>query len=364
MSNIKATTLIFIAFLLSGCALTDNITRAGKGPAATPTQGAAAAVVQVTATLKPSTPTPVQSPSPIWQDTQIAAQKDSAAQQIVAANKLIEAADKQSTNLAKESTLVTRKETHEHSMVNATTTLIVASGTKDEADRQFQKIVPTLIVAGTQAMYTGHKATSEIALNFGVGLGVAAIGLALLVAMTTSRKVAPPAQPAQQVEHEADEMKQWERSFAPVSKTGMGLHLTPPGDKKSFMQFASAVSSGRKGFAKPDWEGADSPYTRETYKIVYNWLWQYKLIELPAGGKIRWTAEGQEWVDNWIEKFLLFDPPSPTEPELPGYTDFPAKNSQTPENQPPESGGGVVESAGEGVADVETQENTALAGSR
>jgi hypothetical protein len=340
MSKTKTTLILLMVFSLSGCTYVNQMMN--KTPAGTPTISAQSGqVVLATPTIEETTPTPTHSPSPFYMDTQIAADAKSNQEQMIAADKRLEAAHIEQTNIADEKTLVTRKETVEQGIMIATGTQLAIVSTNDQANREFQKIVPTLMVAGTQATYTGYRAASEIALNWLMGIGVVLVAVVLLIAMTTSRKV-----PAKVVEGKSTTYTQDDlvsalentKKFAAVNKNGFGLHLSPPGDQNHFMGFLLAVTSGRKGFAITEWYGADSPYTRDSYKLVYNWLWLHKLIELPPGGKIRFTVEGQGWAERWIERHLITSPSAVDEPIS---TELPSDNSQHPETQGAEGGGEV-----------------------
>jgi hypothetical protein len=341
----KSITVIFLlaSLFVSGCTLLDQLQKPiGASIQKTPTLGQ---VIQASATMDVSTPTITSEPTPNLLDTQLASERDNNAQELVIVDKRLTAVNLELTVEADKKTIVSRQETNDAQALISTGTLLAVSGTNDQAARDFQREIPTIIVAGTQATYTGTKLQSEIAFNWLSGLSAFAIALAILIAITTSRKVAPSA-PATQGSQPPATQKQAPtpstgQRFAPVHKNGMGLHVEPPGNHAHFMIFALAVCSGQKGFSKTEWEGSDSPYNRKTYRVVYDWLWEMDFIELPPGEAIRWTAEGQGWVDNWIDRNLTA---SPIADDLSAFTEFPAENSQPPEIQGAESGGGGVES--------------------
>lgn len=75
----------------------------------------------------------------------------------------------------------------------------------------------------------------------------------------------------------------------------------PPGDPNAFTILAHKVRAGEKGLKINDWEGKDSPYSRATYKPVYNWLWQKRFIDTGVSGKLELTHNGEIYFDAWLE---------------------------------------------------------------
>lgn len=358
MPKKKILILAFISLQLFACTLTSEIS---KTPAGAPTPSPDR-IVQASATMEETLPpTPNYSPTPNTLDTEIAHDKQNNIEQGKIADKRLDAANKEMTVSSDSKTAITRKETDDQGAINAAGTQLVISGTNDEAARRFQIMVPTIIVAGTQAMFTAQKEQSAIVYNYLIGLAAVLFSAAVVIAVVIPRKVPPKSQPKEQQGNgqaqgqsaTSSKPESQPRKFIPVNKNGLGLHLSPPGNHAHFMEFLMKVTTGKKGFSKPEWETADSPYNRETYKVVYNWLWQYKLIELPPGGKIRFTDMGKGWAENWIDANFLH---SPVEDELPISTTSLGEISQPPENQPPESGGEVVLHEDKDESDKESEQ--------
>lgn len=119
------------------------------------------------------------------------------------------------------------------------------------------------------------------------------------------------------------------------------LDATPPGSENAFTALVFAALSGAKGFSKPEWEGRESPYTRDTYATVYNWLWSQKFLTTLPGGKIILTADGEQYFRAWAENHY-----SPTDEFFSNIPQNPGENSQPPESQgyenDAEHGGEVV----------------------
>lgn len=341
----KTITIILLMLSLSGCSFLD---KAAKILAGTPTNdpflSAPVEQVELATPELPEiemTPTLVFTPSPDTFQTQMAAEKANNEQQLLIVNKRLEAAATESANIAENKTQTTRKETHEAGMVIATGTQLAMVGTNDQAARDFRRELPTIIYRGTQAMYAGPIAQSEIAFN--LLAGGAFIVIAFIVVLARIGAVKRPASDQQTQQQTSVEKKKVmppavskTMPFAPVERTGE--YLSPPGNHSHFLIFLMAIFSGKKGFSKPEWEGADSPYNRQTYSVVYNWLFAHKFIELPPGGKLRFTTDGEGWAVGWMDRNYLLSP----EEDDPTYLKLSSENSQAPEIQGPEKAGGVV----------------------
>lgn len=348
MSKTKLITYICIAFLCSGCTLTDQMLKRsipGTLVKATPE------LIEATVTIEPWTPTPDYSPTPNSFETLMAAEKENNEQQLLIVNKRLEAANIESENIAENKTQTTRKETFEAGMVIATGTQLAMVGTNDQAARDFQMQLPTIVYAGTQAMYAGPKAQSEIAFNLMFGTTFIVIAFVVVLARISAMKPQTVQETVQETAQEARAVTKTAKKeptplpFAPVERTGE--YLSPPGNHSHFLIFLMAIFSGKKGFSKPEWETADSPYNRQTYSVVYNWLFQHKFIELPPGGKLRFTKDGEGWAVGWMERNLLLSP----EEDDPTYSQLSSGNSQAREIQGPEKGGEV----GGGISEDEEQ---------
>lgn len=121
----------------------------------------------------------------------------------------------------------------------------------------------------------------------------------------------------------------WERKNDGATLT----NITPPGDHEAFTRFAHMVRSDpMRTLAKDKWEGKDSPYTRETYGSVYAWMAAHKFMNWQGDG-LHLTKDGECFFDDWLLKH-----PTPPKDK---YAKNPAPVTQTPENQTPETEGGL-----------------------
>ncbi len=111
----------------------------------------------------------------------------------------------------------------------------------------------------------------------------------------------------------------------------------PPGDAVAFTIFAYKVRGGHS-LAKDAWEGKDSPYTRDSYRPVYNWMWEHKFVEFTPGAGIRLTPAGETYLDAWLDSnYNLL----PTDVRETANTENSGDFSQPSESQPPERAGEV-----------------------
>lgn len=337
----KIILLLCLTYLLSGCTLVDQFSKRVASTAAAKSQAQGTpqlAAVEATATLEYLTETPAYTASPSFADTQIAAERENNAQQLLIVEKRLAAVNLELTANADDKTQTAHKETVVAAVLQATGTQLVLSGTNDQAAREFQSVVPTIIYASTQAMYAGPKAQSEIAFNWMAGSSFVIIALVVILARLSASKTQATQDDAPVIRVQAAEKKKEPAPmpFAPIERTGE--YLSPPGNHAHFFVFLLAIFSGKKGFAKTEWEGADSPYNRKTYGVVYNWLFEHKFIELPPNEKLRWTDDGEKWATGWMDRNLLL---SPTQ-DGPTFAELSREISQAPENQGAEKGGGVV----------------------
>jgi hypothetical protein len=207
----------------------------------------------------------------------------------------------------------------------------VAQMTEKAAEKTAVAFQPTAMVAQADAVaysdWAWLRQITEILTPFIILLIVLSLPVIVLLRMRhpAPQPVEPPEQTVEQI---------FVKKRSSIDR-GLGSYLKAPGNQYHFMIFALAVRQGKKGFAKEEWETADSPYNRDTYRPVYNWLWQHGFLEMNPGKRIELTIEGADWIDEWIISNPLLSPDHESTQNEPPV-------SQPPENQPPETGGEVV----------------------
>jgi hypothetical protein len=117
------------------------------------------------------------------------------------------------------------------------------------------------------------------------------------------------------------------------------IDITPPGSPEAFLKFALTVRTNPVlTLAKDKWEGADSPYNRQTYAPVFGWMARHNFMGWVSGA-LHLTPAGEKFFDDYLERNYR-----PTFDADIVKSDTPSL--QNPENQAAESGGGQVETKG------------------
>lgn len=311
--------LLALALLLTAC--TADPATPGQAPqavlASPPATMPQEATQQAQATpeVVEATQTPDYSPTPDLLGTEVAAQAahDAAQVQIAQARAAEAQADAQGADAAK--TVVSMQITAA-AVSDATDTALQvmhATGTKDS--QVFAERVPTIIVAGTQAVNTQGNIVSRWVFEVGTGISLALIGACLLIAIL---RLIPDRERQEQGDDEIDqnvfedEQQKYHRSPPLPAYTSLHIRVIPAGvTEVTLLHFARNVrtSTNKSGipFSRSWWVNKGL-MKRAEWDALITFLedpkYNYAMPVNPdaENSAMSFTPEGEQYLNRFVHE--------------------------------------------------------------